>query len=278
MRKSFLLKIFVPIIALAAVLAVITIAMRSSTAGATQPARTQSFLEQFVVSGGPIVWFILLPMSLLMVYLAAEHSLTIRRKKLLPDAIGSKIMAMIQQYGPGQITKQIPAQNDFVSIAVAEALMRGKGDWFRMRSALTESLQEQASRLLRKIEWINLIGNVSPMVGLFGTVLGMIKLFNAIVTAGGQPQPAQLADGISVALVTTFWGLLIAIPALAIHGVFRNRIEALISDAVAEAEDVMLQIRDSLKKQAQQSKQKQLIQELPAKPATQLHKPSVTLR
>lgn len=279
MRKSFLSKMFVLIIALAAVLAAITTAMRSSAAaGATQPAQTQSFLEQFVVSGGPIVWFILMPMSLVMVYLAAEHSLTIRRKRLLPDAIGSKIMATIQQYGPGQIAKEIAAQNDFVSTAVTEALTRGRGDWFRMRSALTESLQEQASRLLRKIEWINLIGNVSPMVGLFGTVFGMIKLFNAIVTAGGQPQPAQLADGISVALVTTFWGLLIAIPALAIHGVFRNRIEALISDAVAEAEDVMLQIRDSLKKQAQQSKQKQPIQEIPAKPATQLHKPSVTLR
>jgi len=120
-----------------------------------------------------------------------------------------------------------------------------------MRNALAESLQEQAWGLLRRIEWLSLIGNVSPMVGLFGTVFGMIKLFNAIVTAGGQPQPSQLADGISVALVTTFWGLFIAIPALAIHGVFRNRIETLVSDAVVEAENIVPEIRRSLKKQSQ---------------------------
>ena len=97
-----------------------------------------------------------------------------------------------------------------------------------------------------------MIGNVSPMVGLFGTVFGMIKLFNAIVITGGQPQPARLAEGISIALVTTFWGLFIAIPALSIYGVFRNRIETLVSDAVVEAENIMPQIRRYLKKQQQQ--------------------------
>jgi biopolymer transport protein ExbB len=106
------------------------------------------------------------------------------------------------------------------------------------------------------------------MVGLFGTVFGMIKLFNAIVIAGGQPQPAQLAEGISVALVTTFWGLFIAIPALAIHGVFQNRIETILSDATVEAENILPQIKPSLKKQQQVQplEQKQPIQEVPSKP------------
>jgi biopolymer transport protein ExbB len=91
---------------------------------------------------------------------------------------------------------------------------------------------------MRKIEWLSLIGSVSPMVGLFGTVFGMIELFNSVVMAGGQPQPAQLAEGISVALVTTFWGLLIAIPALAVHGIFRQKIETLASDAVVQLENI----------------------------------------
>ncbi len=137
-----------------------------------------------------------------------------------------------------------------------------------MRNAFFESLEEQSTGLLRKIEWLNLIGNVSPMVGLFGTVFGMIKLFNAIVLAGGQPQPAQLAEGISVALVTTFWGLLIAIPALGIYGIFRNRIESLMSGAVVDVENIMPEIARSLKKQKQVEalKQKHSIRELPAKP------------
>ncbi len=270
MHKSFLLKTLVLLVALAAVLAVIVITMRNGFGvSATEVGRTQTFFEQFVVAGGPIVWFVLLPMSLITVYLAAKHFLTIRRKNLLPDGIGAGIVEIIQRFDAGQLEARLADRNDFVSIAVVKAVTQGSGDWFRMRSLLFESLQEQSLQLLRKIEWVNLIGNVSPMVGLFGTVFGMIKLFNAIVMAGGQPQPAQLAEGISVALVTTFWGLFIAIPALAIHGVFRNRIETLVNDAVVEAENIMPQIVRSLKKQteAKQPKQKHPIRELDAKPA-----------
>jgi biopolymer transport protein ExbB len=119
-----------------------------------------------------------------------------------------------------------------------------------MRSVVAESLQEQALGKLRKVEWLSLIGNVSPMVGLFGTVFGMIKLFNAIVEAGGQPQPTHLAEGISVALVTTFWGLFIAIPALGLYGVFRNRIETLASEAVEASEAVVPEVRSWMKRAA----------------------------
>jgi biopolymer transport protein ExbB len=144
---------------------------------------------------------------------------------------------------------RLAGRSDLVSVAAAKAVSGGRGDWFRMRNLLAESLQDQAAALLRRIEWLNLIGNVSPMVGLFGTVYGMIMLFNAIVLAGGQPQTIQLADGISVALVTTFWGLLIAIPAVGIHGVFRNRIEALVNDAVVAAEGIMPEIKRGLERQ-----------------------------
>jgi biopolymer transport protein ExbB len=272
MRKSFLLKVVFLVIALAGVSVVIAVTMGSSFGtDSTGADRTQTFFEQFVIAGGPIVWFVLLPMSFFTVYLAVENSLTIRRERLVPGSIGDRIVAIIRQYGPGQLEARISEQNDFVSVATVKAIAHGRGDWFRMRSVLDESLQDQAGGLLRRIEWINLIGNVSPMVGLFGTVFGMIKLFNAIVMAGGQPQPAQLAGGISVALVTTFWGLFIAIPALAIHGVFRNRIETLVNDAVVETEDIVPEIRRSLKTQKQAKGQhegepKQAIAELRAKP------------
>ncbi len=187
MHKSFLLKTFVLVVVLAAVLAVIVVTMRNSLGtDATDVGRTQTFFKQFVIAGGPIVWFVLLPMSLITVYLAAKHFFTIRRKNLLPDGIGTKIVEIIQQFGTGQLEARLADRNDFVSTAVSKAVTQGSGDWFRMRNLLFESLQEQASQLLRKVEWVNLIGNVSPMVGLFGTVFGMIKLFNAIVMAGGQ--------------------------------------------------------------------------------------------
>jgi biopolymer transport protein ExbB len=247
MRKNFLLRTFLLAVALAAVLAVIVTTTLINFGGSSvETSQSQTFFKQFVAAGGPIVWFILLPMSVVTVFLAVEHGFIIRRKKLLPDGVGRRVVEIIRQFGPEQLEAQIGSQNDFISVAVVKAVGQSRGDWLRMRSALAESLQEQAWGLMRRIEWFNLIGNVSPMVGLFGTVFGMIKLFNAIVLAGGQPQPVQLADGISVALVTTFWGLIIAIPALAVHGVFRNRIETLVSDAIVEVENIEPEIRLSL--------------------------------
>lgn len=267
MRKNFWLRTFILVIILAGIAAVIFVTMRGLAITEPTLGEGRTLFEQFVTSGGWIVWFILLPMSFVMVYLAVEHSLTIRRKKLLPDGIGKQIIEMIQQFGPWQLAARIADRGDFVSIAVVKAVTQGRGDWFRMRNLLAESLQEQAWGLLRRLEWLNLIGNVSPMVGLFGTVVGMIKLFNVMATAGGQPEASQLADGISVALVTTFWGLLIAIPALAIHGVFANRIEALANDAVVEAENIVPEIRSGLERRgAGEPKRKQPIQEIGGKP------------
>ncbi len=268
MVKGFLIKTVFLIIALAVVLAVITVAaVVSRDTDAVEAAYNRTFFEQFVLSGGPIVWFVLLPMSLLMVFFIIEYSLIIRRTKLLPEDISDDIIELVREHRPEGLQPYLEDEEDFVSISILQAVNKGKGDWFRMRSIMAESLQEQAMKLLRKIEWLNLIGNVSPMVGLFGTVYGMIKLFNAIVITGGQPQPAHLASGISVALVTTFWGLFIAIPALAIHSVFRNRIETLVSEAVVEAENVMPEIRKTVKIQPQRQlqKPKQMIQELKAK-------------
>jgi biopolymer transport protein ExbB len=275
MRKTFLLKT-VFLVGLAVLVIALIAALRSQSGGSVAATgQSQTLFEQFVVAGGPIVWLVLLPMSLVAVYLAVEYCLSIRRERLIPRRISNGIIEQMQRFGAGQLPAKIAEQDDFVSTAVVRAINKGGGDWFRMRNLLFESLQEQALRLGRRIEWLNLIGNVSPMVGLFGTVFGMIKLFNAIVTAGGQPEAAQLAEGISVALVTTLWGLFIAIPSLAIHGVFANRIETLLSDAMAEAENILTEMRGGLKKPvaAQQPKPKQMIRAAAGKPSPQADKP-----
>ncbi|MHC4644660.1 MAG: MotA/TolQ/ExbB proton channel family protein [Planctomycetota bacterium] len=249
MLRTLASKTLVLLIALGALSATVAAVIGASFEGrSATEAQSETFFEQFVVAGGPIVWFVLLPMSLVAVYLTAQYALTVRRKELLPEATGERIVQIVRQFGPGQLDAALGQTKGLVSIALRRAVSKGGGDWFRMRNLVFESLEEQGSGLLRRIEWINLIGNVSPMVGLFGTVFGMIKLFKAIVTAGGQPQPAHLADGISVALVTTFWGLLIAIPALAVNGIFRSRIETLLSDAATQAENVLPQILRSLSK------------------------------
>ncbi len=111
-----------------------------------------------------------------------------------------------------------------------------------MENGMAEMMEQETTHLLRKIEWLNILGNVAPMVGLFGTVWGMIDAFNQIVVKGGQPEPADLAGGISVALVTTWWGLIIAIPALAAYGSLRNRIDSLVAEIAVFAENLLRNI------------------------------------
>ncbi len=270
MRKNALIKIVLLVGGLGVILAIAAVVIRSSLSmGAAGGVQSKTLFEQFVIAGGWVVWFILLPMSVVMVYLVVEYSLTIRRGKLLPEGTGKIIVGTMQQFGPGQLAARLGDRGGLISVAVARAVGQCGGDLNRMRSLFVESLQEQAMALFRRIEWSNIIGNVSPMVGLFGTVLGIIKMFNSLALAGGQPHPSQLAGGISVALVTTFWGLLIAIPALTIHGFFQNRIETLVSEAAVEGETILLHAGRILKeyKRPEMPKTKQSIVEIPPKTA-----------
>lgn len=271
MNRNLLIKTFALAAGLAVVVGAIYFVTRGLAVGSTESGEMPTFFKQFIIAGGPIVWFVLLPMSLITVYFAADYFFTIRRSKLLPEGGVAGITGTIRRFGVARLNERLADRSDLLGTAVAKAAGTGRGDWFGIRSVIAESLQDQASALLRRIEWLNLIGNVSPMVGLFGTVYGMIKLFNTIVMAGGEPQTVQLADGISVALVTTFWGLFIAIPALAVHGVFQNRIEALVNDAVMEAESIMPEIRRALERQKRvqiqrATKTPQSVQEIPSKP------------
>jgi biopolymer transport protein ExbB len=205
----------------------------------------KTFFTQFIIAGGPIVWLILLPMSIATVCLAIELCFTIRAGRLLPSGGGADISERIRRLGLSHLHSS--GEKDLVSRALISMAGRysGSENTATLRSAVSESLQQQGIVLMRKVQWCNIIGNVAPMVGLFGTVFGMIRAFNLLGVSGGQPRPDQLAAAISVALITTFWGLLVAIPALAMHGIFCTKIEDILGRAAFDAEGIIRQIVSS---------------------------------
>ncbi|HEG42635.1 MAG TPA: hypothetical protein ENH94_01150 [Phycisphaerales bacterium] len=220
-------------------------ATASAANAATDPAAAQTFYTQFVNAGGPIVWFLLLPMSVITGYLVINLAVTIRRKKLVPRGIVSEIADIHKRLGIERLVITIADRTDLVSKAVLTAITKSKNlqaDPKYINSLAAESLQESTMGLFRRVEWCAIIGNVAPMIGLFGTVFGMIRAFNILGIAGSQPPADQLAAAISIALVTTFWGLLVAIPALAMHGIFRSRIETIVSEAALEIEILLQRI------------------------------------
>ena len=135
-----------------------------------------------------------------------------------------------------------------LSYVIHQALAEAGHGYAAMERAMEEASEERTTTLLRKIELLNVVGNVAPMLGLLGTVYSMIKVFSGIVQAGGMPQPEQLAEGVGIALVTTFWGLIVAIPALAVYAFMRNRIDGLSSEVVMVSQGSISTFRPAPKK------------------------------
>lgn len=207
--------------------------------GTVDGGRSLSVFDHFLVKGGLITWLILVPLSVTTVALTLEYCLTIRRGTLVPPDVYAAISESIGQKDYASAIEHASQDPSMLAGVVHMGLMESGNGFAAMQRSVEESLEERSARLLRKIEYLNVIGNISPMVGLFGTVYGMISLFASIREAGGMPEPARIADDISIALVTTFWGLLIAIPALSVFALFRNRIDVLTAECALAADRLL---------------------------------------
>lgn len=195
--------------------------------------------DHFLVKGGAITWFILVPLSVATVALAIEYSLSIRRQTFVPREAFERINEHVRQRDYAEAVRFTSEDPSILSRVVHAGLLESGNGFEAMERAVEETLEERSARSMRKIEYLNVIGNISPMVGLFGTVYGMISLFASIRQAGGMPEPARIADDISIALVTTFWGLLVAIPALSVFALFRNRIDVLAAECALAADRIL---------------------------------------
>ena len=94
----------------------------------------------------------------------------------------------------------------------------------------------------QRISYLADIGSIAPMLGLFGTVLGMIKSFSVVASDIAASRPMMLADGVAEALVTTAAGLMIGIPVMAAYAFFRGRVQSMVSDLEAASTILMAQL------------------------------------
>jgi biopolymer transport protein ExbB len=113
-----------------------------------------------------------------------------------------------------------------------------------MHDAAELAASEACARLFRRIEPLNVIGNLGPLVGLAGTVWGMILAFTSLGEAGGQATPADLSLGISKALFHTLLGLCLAIPCLVVFGLYRSVVDRICNRGMTISADLVEQIPD----------------------------------
>ena len=182
-------------------------------------------------AGWPI-WFLLIA-SLLALTLIVERTLYLRRNKILPPTL---LQEVIRVYQSGRINHEV-VDNLAANSPLGRVLAAGLRNVNAPREVMKESIEEAgrgtAHELERFLTTLGTIASLAPLMGLFGTVVGMIEIFGAQDATGTNP--AQLAHGISVALYNTGFGLAIAMPAVVFYRHFRALVDSFIVDMEQQA-------------------------------------------
>lgn len=215
------------------------------TGGASDSDEEKTRTALDTILDGGIVGFLIIILSMISVGFIVEHSMSIRKSVLMPDAALNEVDELVEA---GKIDEAIdacaaPENNCMATLVMLAGLERYQSSEFgfaEYKAAVEEAGEDQTGQLYRKTEVLGLIGSISPMLGLTGTVLGMIEAFNAIAASGGMARPDELAGGIGQALVTTLLGLVVAIPTMIAFSYFRNKIDSIVAEAGKRIEQILM--------------------------------------
>lgn len=187
-------------------------------------------------AGWPI--YLLLISSIIALALIIERTLSLRRQRILPPTLLEEV---IRVYQNGKVKQEVIDQLA-VSSSLGRVLAAGLRNVNAPREVMKESIEEAGSAVAHDLEkyltTLGTIASLAPLMGLFGTVVGMIEIFGSQNASGANP--AQLAHGISVALYNTGFGLLIAMPAM----IFYRHFRALVDSFVVEMEQQAVKFVD----------------------------------
>lgn len=202
-----------------------------------------------LIQAGGVIGYIIVGLSFLAVVLIFIHLVRIRQSALAPQATVDELDSLLSK---GDVEGALaacdrPENACFLSTIMSAGLSRYRRSPFgalELKGALEEAGQEQMSRLYRSTDGLAMIATVSPMLGLLGTVVGLNGAFATISATEGFARPDQLAGDVSLALVTTIQGLIVAIPLTAVVAYFRNRIDSLAGDVAAVIDDLSMHLEE----------------------------------
>jgi len=189
-------------------------------------------LFSIIQAAGWPIWPLLLA-SVIAVALIIERSATLRQTRILPPRLVEQVVAVYQRDGLSREALDRLAQDSSLGTVLAAALRNHRSPRYVMKEAIEEAGRSVAHDLDRFLTTLGTIATASPLLGLFGTVIGMIEIFGSQSPSGTNPQ--QLAHGISIALYNTAFGIGIAVPSLIFYRHFRNKVDGFVVQMEQEA-------------------------------------------
>ncbi len=198
-------------------------------------------MTEFLVKAGPLIYPLGL-LSLVACTITIERMIALRRGRILPR----EIIEVVEAVRPARdlsLALEVVRKNPGVLANIMRAgLENAEEPWEIMRDATLDVGREETSVLERHLVWLQTVAQAAPLVGLLGTVLGMMKVFNAISVSGlGNPQ--ALSEGISEAMITTAVGLGIGIPTLIAYNLLSAKSEGLVTSIEAHASRLVTRLR-----------------------------------
>ena len=195
------------------------------------------------IKAGGVTELVIILLSVVAMSLTIEHAVSIRREKLVPPYVLNELEQLFDEEEYEEAMDLCDQEDCFLCRVVGAGLARIGGGYERMAEAIQEVGEEEATTLHQKISYLSLIAAIAPMLGLLGTVMGMIEAFNIIAAMAGAANPADLANGISKALITTATGLIVAIPTMCAYMFFRNRVIKVVQEVGAITGELMERFR-----------------------------------
>ena len=208
--------------------------------GTSTPARAavraSSVLD--TVAKGGLIGYVILGLSFVALSLIIEHAVSIRRERLCPTDLAAELHDCFDQQHYDEALDLCRVERTVLTDALGAGLSRLDAGYERMHEAIQEAGESAAVTLQQKISYLSLIGNIAPMLGLLGTVNGMVGAFRRI-SVMAHVRPSVLAGNINEALVTTLLGLLVAIPVMCAYQFFANRVTRILLDSGTVISDLV---------------------------------------
>jgi biopolymer transport protein ExbB len=201
--------------------------------------QTESVLTRMARALGWLYGPVFLCISFILVALIVMNLLSARRENVVPVALLEGFEAHLNEKRYQEAYEMAKSDESFLGQVLSAGLAKLSAGYDQAIEAMQEVGEDENMKLEHRLSYLGLIGTISPMVGLLGTVHGMVRAFAKIGVAGAAVKPQQLAGDISTALFTTLVGLMIAIPAIAAYNILRNRVQRLVLEVGILSEGLM---------------------------------------
>jgi biopolymer transport protein ExbB len=227
-------------VALVAVLAISGTALAQDE-DALASAEGTSLLDTIMAGGA--IGFVIIGMSVVCVALTIEYFVSMTRDKLIPPDIHGELEVLFEDEEYEEALELCEAEPSFFTNCVGGAIPKMSAGYDMMIESTETDNASETFRLHTKVGYIGTIAAVAPMLGLMGTVYGMIQAFQKIAEQKGAPEPSELADSIGLALVTTLLGLIVAIPSLIVNFLLKAKVTKLSIEVATATEELFARLR-----------------------------------